>query len=81
MRILALSSFAITELKMEYLGLLPLGAAVIGLGLRSYVLMTTKEVEQAEETRRQRGSAKAKRAMEKAFVRRLLRYHRGLAHV
>lgn len=78
-RILAPRSFATTELKMEYLGLLPLGAAVIGVGLRSYFSMMTADTEQAGEPR-QRNSAKAKRTMEKAIVRRLLRYHRGLVH-
>jgi hypothetical protein len=66
---------------MEYLGLLPLGAAIIGLGLRSYLSMTKAEVEQAEETHHGRSSAKAKHAMEKAIVRRFLRYHKGLAQV
>lgn len=72
--------FILTEFKMEYVGLLALGAALVSTGLRCYFSVKRENVLEAEEPPRsaRRNAARAKRAQE-ALTRRLLRYHQGLS--
>lgn len=74
-------SFFMSELEMEYLGLLPFAAAVAVIGLRCYLSVKRKDALQTTEQREsRRTSRRAKRTQEATLARRLLRYHRGLAH-
>jgi hypothetical protein len=81
-RILFFEALFISELKVNYLEFLLLGAASTGIGLRCYFLMKRENAllaaEQSSSGRRR--SAREKRAQEATLARRLFRYHSGLTH-
>jgi hypothetical protein len=62
---------------MEYLGLLPLAAAITGVSLRCYFSMKKKALLAEAE---QQLSPRAERVQAATIARRLLRYHQGLSH-
>lgn len=62
---------------MEYFGFLSLGVTLSAIGLRCYFSMKETAVPQEQKDRPL--SPRARRVLESAISRRMLRYHRGLA--